>query len=396
MRRAGGRLLLRGRATSEPGRHLGLGIVQLGAWAAFQYTWPLVAVAMAREPGWDRATLSVAFSAGMLMTGLLAPYAGAAIDRIGGRVVLVGAGLLGTAGLVGWSWSATPAGHLVAQLVIGAAAAGTLYDAAFAALARHADSRERWAVGVWRISLLGALAGPAAALAVGWLLAVVSWRDALQWMAVATLLLVVVPSAVCLGGAAREPSRAPGRPPPALRPGNAMSAMFALAALAVTALQTHLPFLIVDRGGSPAEAAAALAVLNGVKLPARLLVGPVAHRLGAAGAVQIFLVGLGCAVGVVALVPGGTGWWMGLVACGCADALASPMRAAAVRERASEGGYGRELGRTALWVAVGRAGGPVLPVALAGSLGGLDGGLLALGLPLLVSGALARRLVRAA
>ena len=88
-----------------------------------------------------RGPLVVAFlvalvCAGLLAAGLISPYVGRSIDRLGGHVVMAIGSLFGAAGLLLVVHASHPAVYVAAWVVLGIAMAANLYDAAFGSLGR--------------------------------------------------------------------------------------------------------------------------------------------------------------------------------------------------------------------------------------------------------------------
>ena len=76
-----------------PARHwvvVRLGTAQTLAWASSYYLPALLAQPMARDLGVGTSTIFAAFSLALVVSALLGPLAGHAIDRHGGRPVLLG------------------------------------------------------------------------------------------------------------------------------------------------------------------------------------------------------------------------------------------------------------------------------------------------------------------
>jgi MFS family permease len=76
-----------------------LGSAQTLAWASSYYLPAMLAAPMARELGVATPTVFAAFSLALVVSALLGPLAGRAIDRWGGRPVLLGTNLVFAAGL---------------------------------------------------------------------------------------------------------------------------------------------------------------------------------------------------------------------------------------------------------------------------------------------------------
>src|SRR5690349_4176687 len=78
-----------------------LGLAQTLAWASSYYLPAMLAAPMARDVGISTPTVFAAFSMALVVSALLGPYAGRAIDRWGGRPVLIGTNVVFALGLVG-------------------------------------------------------------------------------------------------------------------------------------------------------------------------------------------------------------------------------------------------------------------------------------------------------
>ena len=148
-----------------------LGSAQTLAWASSYYLPAMLAVPMARDLGVATATVFAAFSGALIVSALLGPLAGRAIDRHGGRPVLVGTNLLFSASLAGMGLAQGPVGLFAAWALMGVAMGSGLYEAAFATLVRLYGRDSRGA-----ITGITLIAGFASTL--GWPLS--AWME-VQW-----------------------------------------------------------------------------------------------------------------------------------------------------------------------------------------------------------------------
>ena len=114
---------------------LALGTAQTLAWASSYYLVTIVADPIARELGLSATGVLAAFSGALLLSAVLGPVVGRAIDRRGGRGLLCLSNLVFAAGLVLLAAAHGPVLLTVAWLVIGVGMALGLYDSAFATLA---------------------------------------------------------------------------------------------------------------------------------------------------------------------------------------------------------------------------------------------------------------------
>jgi MFS family permease len=255
-----------------------LGTTQTLAWASSYYLPAMLAVPMARDLGVSVPIVYAAFSAALIVSALLGPWAGRAIDRWGGRPVLAATNIVFALGLASLAVAQGPLGLFAAWMLVGAAMGSGLYEAAFAALVHLYRRGSRDAI--TGITLFGGFAST-----VGWPLsalleAQVGWRGAcLAW---AGLHLVIgMPLNLSLPKAG-PPARAAGEvhgtttdvdasPPPDRRAIVFLAFVFAATWFVSTAMAAHLPRLLQAAGASLAAAVAAGALVGPAQVGARLL-----------------------------------------------------------------------------------------------------------------------------
>ena len=164
-----------------------LGIAQIVSWGTLYYSIAVLGTSMREDLHISQSTLFGAYSFSLLLSGLLAPAAGRAIDRFGGRNVMSA----GSA-LAGISLYAIGHVHGIVSLYVawalgGIAMALTLYEPAFVTLSQHTGSAYRRALTA--LTLFGGLASTAfwpLSLAG---LSTVGWRDTMTAFALLELLL---------------------------------------------------------------------------------------------------------------------------------------------------------------------------------------------------------------
>jgi MFS family permease len=123
-----------------------LGIAQIVSWGSLFYAIGVLGPAMRRDLGVSELFLFTTFTASLLVSGTLAPYAGRLIDERGGRFVLSSGSVLGAIAMALLALAHHPAMLVAGWLVAGAAMAACLYDPAFATLGQHTGERYRRAV----------------------------------------------------------------------------------------------------------------------------------------------------------------------------------------------------------------------------------------------------------
>lgn len=185
-----------------------LGTAQTLAWASSYYLPAILAEPMARDLGIATPTVFVAFSLAMVVSALLGPTAGRAIDRGGGRPVLLATNVVFALALAGLGLAQGPVGLFAAWLLLGAAMGCGLYEAAFATLVRLYGSGARNPI--TGITLIAGFASTIGWPLSAWMAAEFGWRGAcLGWAALHLLLGLPLNALV-----PRAPDSTASPPPP--------------------------------------------------------------------------------------------------------------------------------------------------------------------------------------
>ncbi len=258
-----------------------LGVAQTLAWASSYYLPAVLAGGMSAEIGVPVTTLFGAFSVALLFAAAVGPWAGRAIDRFGGRPVLVASNLVFALGLTGLSQAGNVAHVFAAWAVMGLAMGSGLYEAAFATVVRlHGQEARRAITG---ITLFAGFAST-----VGWPLSaylesVVGWRGACLTWAVLHVVLglplnALLPrasiadhgssTASALSATQKEtmPWSARRRRAAAL-----MACVFAIAWFVSTAMAAHLPQLLKATGITLTVAVGIAALVGPAQVAGRLI-----------------------------------------------------------------------------------------------------------------------------
>jgi MFS family permease len=182
-----------------------LGVSQLVCWGISYYLIGVFGEPIAADLGWSRTLVSGGFSVALLVMGVASPLVGRLIDRLGGaRVMSLGSVLiaLGTAGV---ALAHDLVVYYAAWLCLGVAMRATLYDAAFATLARIGGPDAGRPIA--QITLLGGLASTCF-WPIGHLLAgAFGWRGALAVYAL--IALATVPLYLAIPKGRYEDARPP-------------------------------------------------------------------------------------------------------------------------------------------------------------------------------------------
>jgi len=252
-----------------------LGTTQTLAWGSSYYLPAILAAPIAEDLGLSRALVFGVFSGSLLLTALLGPAAGRAIDQRGGRDVLALSNVIFALGLFLMAFAHGLPMLALSWFIIGIAMAMGLYDAAFAALAGlyGKDARS---------SIVGITLFAGFASTVGWPLTALmevewGWRGAcLGWAALHFLF--------CLPLNRFLIPKAPPPPPKVAAPPLSaeesrerkrdmilLAFVLASASFSSTALGAHLPGLLQSAGTTLAAAIAAGALMGPAQVAARVV-----------------------------------------------------------------------------------------------------------------------------
>jgi predicted MFS family arabinose efflux permease len=263
-----------------------LGTAQTLAWASSYYLPAMLAAPMARDLGVSMPTVFAAFSVALVVSALLGPLSGKAIDRWGGRPVLIGTNLVFAVGLAMLATAQGPLGLFAGWVVIGIGMGSGLYEAAFAALVRLYGRDARNAI--TGITLIAGFAST-----VGWPLSTLleaqfGWRGAC-WAWAGLHLALGLPlnawlprptrSAVAPAVADAAAAAAPAAPRDTRRTAVLLAFVFAVTWFVSTSMAAHLPQLLQASGTSLAAAVAIGALVGPAQVAGRLLEFGVLRRV---------------------------------------------------------------------------------------------------------------------
>ncbi len=173
-----------------------LAVTETASWGVLYYAFAVFLVPMQEELGWSQTALTGAYSLGLLVSGLAAPLVGRWLDWHGPRGLMTIGSIVGAALLLVW---ASVEDLLVFYLVwvgLGLAMAATLYEPAFAVLAKWFERGRARALLL--VTLAGGLASTIFLPLSAWLVEAQGWRGALFALAGILALLTILPHALVL------------------------------------------------------------------------------------------------------------------------------------------------------------------------------------------------------
>jgi predicted MFS family arabinose efflux permease len=254
-----------------------LGTAQTLAWASTYYLPAILAAPMARDLGVSMPTVFAAFSVALIVSAVVGPRAGAAIDRHGGRPVLMLTSLVFALGLAGLGLAQDVVGLFAAWVLLGIGMGSGLYEAAFASLVRLYGKDARSSI--TGITLIAGFAST-----VGWPLSAVleagyGWRaTCFTWAALHAVIGLPLNG---LLPKLRTPPSSDGTPldsvaalsmePPPLLTTMVLSFVFAATWFISTSMAAHLPALMQSAGATAATAILVGSLIGPSQVAARLL-----------------------------------------------------------------------------------------------------------------------------
>jgi predicted MFS family arabinose efflux permease len=248
-----------------------LGTAQTLAWGSSYYLPAILADPIAHDLGISSNWFFAAFSASLVISGLLGPRIGRQIDRVGGRQVLCASNVVLAAGLALLGASASVWTMSAAWLLLGVGMGLGLYDAAFGTLGRIYGSGAR--ASITGITLIAGFAST-----VGWPLsslglATVGWRETCYAWAIAHLVIglplnLMLPRAQRMTHAENQPAKPHI---PIDRTMVMLSFAFAAAWTVTSAMAAHLPRIVEAFGATAAQAVVAGMMIGPAQVGARVL-----------------------------------------------------------------------------------------------------------------------------
>lgn len=313
-----------------------------------QYLFGVLIEPLSQDLGWNRASVTGAYTGSVLLAGLLGVPIGRLVDRRGARLLMTGGSALAGVALVGlasvhhlWQF------YLLWSGGLGVAMALTLYPVTFTVVANWFVQRRGAALGL--LTLLGGLASPIFIPLAGFLLSPLGWHGTLVVMGLIQLLVALPLHAVLVrrhpedlgvwpdGDSAPvviQPEELPGVPLRLALRGTSfwvLTGAFALINLATSVVIVHQVAYLIGRG-VPGAVAASVAGLVGVSsLPGRYVLNWLSDRLDPRRLLGLCLAAQ--ALGVLLLLGGSLGWLVAyILVYGMAFGAVSPLRASVMAE----------------------------------------------------------------
>jgi MFS family permease len=356
-----------------------LGITTIISYGTTQYLFGVLVIPIDATFHWGRASISGAYTVGLLLAGVLGIPIGALVDLRGARLLMSIGSLLAGLSLIGlaqvqtlWQFYLFWSGGL------GVAMALTLYPVTFTVVANWFVQKRGKALAV--LTLIGGLSSPICIPLVGILVAQSGWRTTLVVLGLAQLCIALPLHGLFLRRHPEDLGLSPdGEPGPARQeheslrglsltealqsaPFWVLTVALSLATLGSTIIFVHQVAFLIGRGYDPILAATLTGMLGLVSLPGRYVFNTLSSRMSAQTLLAFSILAQGA--GIVVLVLSASLSWLILyvVIYGTAYGAFSPLRASVMADHFGRRAYGSI---TAL---------QGIPVALCAGLGPLAAG----------------------
>jgi MFS family permease len=368
-----------------------LGIGQICSWGSLYYSFPQLAEAMGRDLGWSKPELYGAATLGLALSGLAAYPVGAAIDRGNGRAIMSAASVLAGFLMLAWSQVESLALFYLLFAGIGCLQAATLYEPAFAVIARrfgpHGARR-----GITALTLWGGFASTVFIPLIQILIDQVGWRGALISLGLVNIIICTslysyairptldtIPAPVPLLDLAIASGR--GAVSRAARTPVFWALALAFTGFAATfsAFTFHLFPLLVERGLHTGSAVAVIACIGPAQVAGRIVIWAFASHASVRRIGSLVVALFPLAIIAIALLPP-TFLGMAAVAViyGAGNGIMTIVRGMAVPEMLSREAYGAINGALAVPSLVARAVAPLGAATLWAVTQNYDGVLIAI------------------
>ncbi len=356
---------------------IALGIAQCINWGVLYYAFTVLVVPVSKDLGVSPWVVTGAFSLALLVSALLSPVIGSWIDRGHGPSMMRGGGWAAAALLVLWSGLPGVISLYAVWIGLGACMATTLYEPAFAIVARAQVDPVQRLRALALVTVFGGVASTVFLPSTDLLVRAVGWRSAVVALALAVALATVLTEAMVFTELKPEPAEAQvphGSSPTGF--GDDAEGLFAWAVLtfafasfASAGLTANLVPALAERHVSPATTALLGGAFGALQLPGRLLLSAGVLRSSPGRLIVVSLVLQAFGLLGLMLAPS-VGWIAAALMVFAVGAGVSTL----ARPHFTQTCFGVHRsgylnGRLARWQQLARAVGPITAAALAATIG---------------------------
>ncbi|MEO7908431.1 MAG: MFS transporter [Roseiflexaceae bacterium] len=364
---------------ARSGRRLfiaGLGLGQIASWGTLYYSFALIAERMGHDLGLSKPEVYGAATIGLLIASFTAYPVGVAIDRGYGRAVMALGSVLAGLLLLVWSQVASlwPLYPLLAG--VGLAQAMTLYEPAFAVVARRYGAEARR--GITALTLWGGFASTVFVPLIQWLLNVMDWKSTLVVLGLINIVLCAPLYLGVIDHSLDAPTLAPALATASAAPLSGRPAMHwalrqpafwgLLVAFTVyygmfSGLSFHLYALLLERGLDSTTVVTVIALIGPAQVAGRIMVWRFAEQASVRNVGRVVVLAFPVAIALLLLLPPGfASLAIFAVIYGAANGVITIVRGIAVPEMLTRQAYGALNSVLAIPATIARA---VAPLGIA-------------------------------
>lgn len=350
-----------------------LSVTEITSWGVLYYAFAVLSSSIVRETGWSHVSVAAAFSASLLVSGVVGIVLGRRLDRFGPRRIMTTGSVLAVAAVLVIAASQNYATFLVGWLIAGTAMAGVLYAPAFAALTHWGGPRRVQALTT--LTLVAGLASTVFAPLTAALEAMSNWRDTYLILAI---LLATITIPLHWWGLNHPWYRETSSTDTSSDGGEARTLPFAalmvtatLAAFVVYAAVINLVPLFLERGLTTTEAALGLGVGGIGQVTGRLGYAKLAAATTPVSRTVVVILTIGLTTAMLAIAP--PVLWILFVASalvGVSRGIFTLVQATAISDRWGSARFGHLNGILTAPVLLASAIAPFAGAALADARGG--------------------------
>jgi MFS family permease len=368
----------------------GLGIGQIASWGTRYYSFPPIAERMGQDLGLHKPEVYGAATVGLLIASFAAYPVGVAIDRGYGRAVMALGSAL--AGLLLLLWSQVTSLWALYPLLagIGVAQAMTLYEPAFAVIARRYGAEARR--GITALTLWGGFASTVFVPLIQLLLNQVDWRSTLIVLGLINLTLCAPLYLGAIDARADALPPAPTAVTSSARPLTGRRAVrwacgqpafwgvlitFTVYYATFAGLSFHLYALLLERGFDTATVVTVIAVLGSAQVAGRVAVWRIAERASVRAVGKVVVLAFPIAMALLLLPLTFASLLVFAALYGAANGIITIVRGVVVPEMLTREAYGAINSVLAIPGAIAKAVAPLATALLWASTGSYDSVLVA-------------------
>ena len=261
-----------------------IGCGQLVNWGVLFFAFSVLLIPLQNEFDAPRWLVAGAFSAGLLVSAIVAPAVGRLADRGQGPAVMQAGGLLAAALLIAWAAIPTIVSTYIVWAALGVCMASILYEPVFAIVGRaFADPQGRLRA-IATVTVMGGLASTVFLPGTSALVTRFGWRGAIVALAIIIAVTTIAVtqfafrdlawSAATIRDAIVDSSPQSNDHTPLQRI-DAMVFIFVLSIIVNSAVSSNLVASLIDRGLAPTMAATVAGSFGIMQLPGRVLLSNV-------------------------------------------------------------------------------------------------------------------------